>query len=220
MDGLPIEKVVPGSIAEELEIGTGDRLLAINGHRLRDIIDYNFFSGDEELTLEVVKSDGEVWEIEVERDESESLGLIFPAPVPARCGNRCVFCFVHQLPKGLRAPLYVKDEDYRLSFLYGNYVTLANIGRIEMERIKEQRLSPLYISVHATDPSLREKLLGKTGIIPIRLVMEELAAARITMHCQIVLCPGINDGSFLEQTVNDLAALYPSLLPWRWCRWG
>jgi len=209
MDGLPIEKVVPGSIAEELEIVTGDRLLAINGHRLRDIIDYNFFSGDEELTLEVVKSDGEVWEIEVERDESESLGLIFPAPVPARCGNRCVFCFVHQLPKGLRAPLYVKDEDYRLSFLYGNYVTLANIGRIELERIKEQRLSPLYISVHATDPSLREKLLGKAGIIPIRLVMEELAAARITMHCQIVLCPGINDGSFLEQTVNDLAALYP-----------
>jgi putative radical SAM enzyme (TIGR03279 family) len=209
MDGLTIEKVMPGSIAEELEIETGDRLLAINGHLLRDIIDYNFFSGDEELTLEVVKNDGEVWEIEVERDESESLGLIFPAPVPIRCGNRCVFCFVHQLPKGLRAPLYVKDEDYRLSFLYGNYVTLANIGRIEIERIKEQRLSPLYISVHATDPALREKLLGKTGIIPIRIVMEELAAARITMHCQIVLCPGINDGSFLEQTVNDLAALYP-----------
>ena len=209
MDGLLIEKVMPGSVASELEIEAGDRLLAINGHRLRDIIDYNFFSAEEELTLEVVKSDGEVWEIEVERDESESLGLMFPAPVPAQCGNKCVFCFVHQLPKGLRAPLYVKDEDYRLSFLYGNYVTLANIGRSEIERIKEQRLSPLYISVHTTDPLLREKLLGKSRIVPILEVMEELAAARITMHTQVVLCPGINDGSFLEQTVNDLAALYP-----------
>lgn len=209
MDGLLIEKVMPDSVASELEIEAGDRLLAINGHRLRDIIDYNFFSADEELTLEVVKSDGEVWEIEVERDESEPLGLMFPAPVPAQCGNKCVFCFVHQLPKGLRAPLYVKDEDYRLSFLYGNYVTLANIGRSEIERIKEQRLSPLYISVHATDPMLREKLLGKSGIVPILEVMEELAAARITMHTQVVLCSGINDGSFLEQTVNDLAALYP-----------
>lgn len=209
MDGLLIEKVMPGSVASELEMEAGDRLLAINGHQLRDIIDYNFFSADEELTLEVVKSDGEVWEIEVERDESEPLGLMFPAPVPAQCGNKCVFCFVHQLPKGLRAPLYVKDEDYRLSFLYGNYVTLANIGRSEIERIKEQRLSPLYISVHATDPQLREKLLGKSGIVPILEVMGELAAARITMHTQVVLCPGINDGSFLEQTVNDLAALYP-----------
>ncbi len=209
MDGLLIEKVMPGSVAEELEIEAGDRLTAINGHLLRDVIDYNYFSADEELTLEVVKSDGEVWEIEVERDESEPLGLIFPAPVPAQCGNKCVFCFVHQLPKGLRAPLYVKDEDYRLSFLYGNYVTLANIGRAEIERIKEQRLSPLYISVHATDPVMRERLLGKSGIVPILEVMEELAAARITMHTQVVLCPGINDGGFMEQTVEDLASLYP-----------
>ena len=211
MEGLLIEKVVPGSIAEELEIEAGDRLLAINGQRLRDIIDYNFYSADDELTLEVLKADGEVWEIEVERDESEPLGLMFPAPVPAQCGNKCVFCFVHQLPKGLRAPLYVKDEDYRLSFLYGNYVTLANIDRDDLERIKSQRLSPLYISVHATEPLLREKLLGKSGILPILEVMKELAAARITMHTQVVLCPGINDGSFLEQTVDDMAALYPEV---------
>ena len=209
MAGLLIDRVVPGSVAAELEIEGGDRLLAVNGNRLRDIIDYHFFSADDELTLEVLKADGEVWEVEVELDEGESLGLIFPAPEPARCGNKCVFCFVHQLPKGLRAPLYVKDEDYRLSFLYGNYVTLANIGRDELARIKEQRLSPLYLSVHATDPKLREKLLGKFGILPILDIMQELAAARITMHAQVVLCPGLNDGEAFEQTVSDLAALYP-----------
>jgi putative radical SAM enzyme (TIGR03279 family) len=209
MAGLLIEKALPGSIAEELEIAAGDRLVAVNGHELRDLIDYQFFTADDELTLEVAKADGEVWEIQVERDEGEPLGLIFAPPAPARCGNKCVFCFVHQLPKGLRAPLYVKDEDYRLSFLYGNYVTLANIGRDELARIMEQRLSPLYLSVHATDPHLREKLLGKTGILPILDVMRELAAARITMHTQVVLCPGLNDGAILERTVNDLASLHP-----------
>ncbi len=209
MTGLVIEKVLAGSIAEEMEIEPGDRLTAVNGHPLRDIIDYNFFSAEEELTLEIVKEDGEVWEVEIERGADEPLGLIFPAPVPFKCGNKCIFCFVHQLPPGLRSPLYVKDEDYRLSFLYGNYVTLANIGREEIARIKEQRLSPLYISVHATDAALREKLLGKTGIIPVMEIMEELAASRITMHTQVVLCPGLNDGAALEQTVADLARLHP-----------
>lgn len=209
MTGLVIEKVLAGSIAEEMEIEPGDRLAAVNGHPLRDIIDYNFFSAEEELTLEIVKGDGEVWELEIERGIDEPLGLIFPAPRPFKCGNKCVFCFVHQLPPGLRSPLYVKDEDYRLSFLYGNYVTLANIGKKEIARIKEQRLSPLYISVHATDAPLREKLLGKTGIIPVLEIMEELAANRITMHTQVVLCPGINDGAALERTVADLARLHP-----------
>jgi putative radical SAM enzyme (TIGR03279 family) len=209
MTGLLIERVIPGSIAAEMEIEPGDRLVAINGQELRDVIDYNFFAADPELTLEIVKGDGEVWEVEVEREEDEPLGLIVPAPTPLQCGNRCIFCFVHQLPRGLRSPLYVKDEDYRLSFLYGNYVTLANIGRDELERIKEQRLSPLYISVHATDADLREKLLGKTGIIPIMAIMEELASARITMHTQIVLCPGWNDGTALERTIADLAGLRP-----------
>jgi putative radical SAM enzyme (TIGR03279 family) len=208
MAGLLIERVVPGSIAAEMEIEAGDRLVAINGHPLRDIIDYNFFAADPEIVLEIVKGDGEEWEVELERGD-EPLGLLFPAPLPLQCGNRCVFCFVHQLPRGLRSPLYVKDEDYRLSFLYGNYVTLANIGREELDRIREQRLSPLYISVHATDPALRERLLGKEGIAPIREVLEELAAARITMHTQVVLCPGLNDGEALERTVADLAKLHP-----------
>jgi putative radical SAM enzyme (TIGR03279 family) len=209
MIGLVIARVVPGSIAEELDLVPGDRLVAVNGHPIRDIIDYNFHTADEELTLEVEKADGEVWEVELEKDAEESLGLVFPPPEPLRCGNRCVFCFVHQLPRGLRAPLYVKDEDYRLSFLYGNYVTLANISPEDLERIKEQRLSPLYISVHATDAGVREKLLGTAGLRPILDVLEELAAARISMHTQVVLCPGINDGAVFEQTVADLAALRP-----------
>jgi putative radical SAM enzyme (TIGR03279 family) len=209
MTGLLITEVLPESIAEEMQMEPGDRLLAINGHRVRDIIDYNFHAADEDVTVDLEKPDGEVWEIEIEKDEGESLGLIFAPPEPARCGNRCVFCFVHQLPKGLRAPLYVKDEDYRLSFLYGNYVTLANIDDGDLVRIKEQRLSPLYVSVHATEPALREQLLGKRGIRPILDVMQELAEARILMHTQVVLCPGLNDGHHLEQTIDDLAALRP-----------
>lgn len=207
--GLLIESVIPGSIASELEIEPGDRLVAVNNRPLRDIVDYNFHADGEELLLEIVKPSGEVWEVEVERDDDEALGLVFAAPEPARCGNRCVFCFVHQLPKGLRRPLYVKDEDYRLSFLYGNYVTLSNIGEEDLQRIIEQRLSPLYISVHATDPALRERLLGRKGIIPILDIMTRLAEARITMHTQAVLCPGWNDGDALRRTVADLASLYP-----------
>ena len=209
MSGLIVDRVMPGSIAEELEVEPGDRLISVNGHPLRDVIDYNYFGADDVLDLELEKADGELWEVEVEREEGESLGLSFQAPSPARCGNNCVFCFVHQLPKGLRSPLYVKDEDYRLSFLYGNYVTLANIGRSELDRIKEQRLSPLYISVHATEPALRESLLGKSGILPILDVMKELAEARITMHTQIVLCPGLNDGEPFAHTVQDLARMHP-----------
>jgi putative radical SAM enzyme (TIGR03279 family) len=212
MKGLLIESVAPGSIADEFELVPGDHLLAVNGHQLRDIIDYSYYtSSDEELLLEVARADGEIWELEVERDPGEPLGLTFAAPIPSNCRNNCVFCFVHQLPKGLRKPLYVKDEDYRLSFLNGNYVTLANITKTELNRIIEQRLSPLYISVHATNPDLRQKLLGKNGIPPILEQLQALAAARIALHTQVVLCPGINDGPELERTVADLADLYPAV---------
>ncbi|MBI1921566.1 MAG: DUF512 domain-containing protein [Geobacter sp.] len=209
MQGLEIVEVVPGSIAEELDIEPGDRLVAINGHELRDVIDYNYHASDDFLLLVIARQDGETWEIEVEREEGEPLGLVFAPPVPRQCGNKCVFCFVHQLPKGLRSPLYVKDEDHRLSFLYGNYVTLSNVTAEELARIKEQRLSPLYISVHATDPMLRERMLGKKNIPTIMDQLRELADARITMHTQIVLCPGWNDGDALERTVSDLAGLHP-----------
>lgn len=212
MKGLLVEHVTSGSIAEELEVQAGDRLLAVNGQPLRDLIDYSYYiASDDELLLEIEKPDGELWELEVEREQGESLGLTFLVTQPARCANNCVFCFVHQLPKGLRKPLYVKDEDYRLSFLNGNYVTLANLKPSALSRIIEQRLSPLYISVHATNPVLREQLLGKAGIPPIMGQLQKLADARIAMHAQIVLCPGLNDGTELERTVTDLAGLYPAV---------
>lgn len=209
--GIPIEIVEPGSIAEDAGIEAGDRLLAINGHRIRDIIDYGFYSEEDELLLEIAKQDGELWEIELEREEGEPLGIRFAAPRPVRCSNACVFCFVDQLPKGLRRPLYVKDEDYRLSFLYGNFITLSSLGKGQLRRIKEQRLSPLYISVHCTDPVVRGELLGNRNSPPILEILSELASAGITMHTQVVLCPGKNDGRYLEQTVRELAALYPSV---------
>lgn len=212
MKGLLVESVQSGSIAEELEVQPGDRLLAVNGQQLRDIIDYSYYTAsDDELLLEIEKPDGELWELELQREPGEPLGMTFPAPQPSRCANNCVFCFVHQLPKGLRKPLYVKDEDYRLSFLNGNYVTLANLKPSALFRIIQQRLSPLYISVHAANPTLREQLLGKVGIPPIMEQLRQLAAARIAMHTQIVLCPGLNDGLELERTVAGLAELYPAV---------
>lgn len=209
MEGLLIEYVSPGSIAEELELEAGDTLLMINGQPLRDIIDYNYLTADDELLFVVRKKESDIWEVEFDKDEDAPLGIFFPPPTPSSCGNSCIFCFVHQLPKGLRKPLYVKDEDYRLSFLYGNYITLTNITGEELERIKEQRLSPLYISVHATEPKLRELLLGRSSLRPVLETVKELAASRITMHAQVVLCPGLNDGRELERTVEDLAGLYP-----------
>lgn len=208
-EGLLIETVADGSLAAELEIAAGDRLLQVNGFPLRDIIDYQFYAADEDLVFLVKKADGDLWELEFDRDNDEPLGIVFAPPRPASCGNNCLFCFVHQLPRGLRKPLYVKDEDYRLSFLYGNYVTLANITPAEIERIVSQRLSPLYVSVHATEPQLRERLLGRSGLVPILESIATLTAAGIRLQTQVVLCPGINDGEALEKTVADLAAFYP-----------
>ncbi len=207
--GIKIEKIEPGSIADELEIEAGDRLLAINGRPVRDIIDFGYYSSEEELLLEIEKEDGEIWEVEVVLEEGESPGILFEAPKPFSCTNACLFCFVDQLPKGLRRSLYVKDEDYRLSFLYGNFVTLSSLRPEDVSRIREQRLSPLYISVHATEPDLRSKLLGNSQCPPVLDLLKELASAGIRMHTQVVLCPGINDGFHLERTVRDLAALFP-----------
>jgi putative radical SAM enzyme (TIGR03279 family) len=209
MKGLRIESLTDDGIASEQGIEPGDRLISMNGHPVRDIIDYHYLNDGDDLLIEIEKPDGSLWECEIDGDLP--LGLVFQAPKPMHCRNNCIFCFVHQLPKGLRKPLYVKDEDYKLSFLYGNYVTLANISKADLSRIKKQRLSPLYISVHASDPVLREELLGKQGITPILEVMESLADSGIVMHTQIVLCPGINDGEYLKQTVADLAGLFPNV---------
>jgi putative radical SAM enzyme (TIGR03279 family) len=211
MQGIQIESVTPGSPAARAGLLPGERLLAINGTRLRDLIDYSWMAHEDEQELTVSSRTGSIRTVLLEPEPDETPGLIFTAPEPKRCGNNCIFCFVHQLPKGLRRPLYVKDEDYRLSFLQGNYVTLSNLKPSELRRIKAQRLSPLYISVHAVASAVRERLLGKTGIPPILEQLKELAQARIVLHTQVVLCPGINDGEILEQTVAELAALYPSV---------
>jgi putative radical SAM enzyme (TIGR03279 family) len=192
-------------------LAPGDRIVAVNGHRLRDAIDFQFHAGDERLEL-TVERDGVTAAKRLQR-RGPGLGLELAAPRPgdiATCANKCVFCFIHQLPKGMRRSLYVKDDDFRLSFLHGNYITLSDLDEAAFERIIEQHLSPLYISVHATDPELRHALLGRprhsAEILPR---LERLAKAGIRMHAQIVLCPGLNDGAHLERTVFELAPLHP-----------
>ncbi|BCR05152.1 (Fe-S)-binding protein [Desulfuromonas versatilis] len=208
---LEIIFVEPGSIGEELELEPGDSLLSINGEVVRDLLDYQLHVQDEELLLEVRKKNGELWDLEFEKDSFDSLGLHFPHPEPTQCGNNCIFCFVHQLPRGMRRTLYVKDEDFRFSYLYGAYVTLTNIGEEEVERIIQQRLSPLYVSVHATEEQLRTRMLGRQGL-PILELLQRLTAAGIKLHTQVVLCPGINDGEALARTIEDLFRLHPGVL--------
>ena len=192
-------------------LAPGDRILAINGARLRDAIDFQFHAGDERLELTVAR-EGTPAALVLERRGGD-LGLELAAPAPsdiATCANKCVFCFIHQLPKGMRRSLYVKDDDFRLSFLHGNYITLTDLGEDELRRIEEQRLSPLYVSVHATDPGLRHELLGRPRVsAEILPRLERLAKAGIRMHAQIVLCPDLNDGPHLERTIRELAPLYP-----------
>jgi putative radical SAM enzyme (TIGR03279 family) len=207
---LEITAVEPDSIGAELDLEAGDCVLAVNGQAVRDILDFQIYAATEDLLLEVRKRDGELWDLEIEKDAPDLLGLHFEHPEPTQCGNNCIFCFVHQLPRGMRSTLYVKDEDYRFSYLYGSYVTLTNIGEEEIERIVTQKLSPLYVSVHATEEQLRQKLIGRPGP-PILDLLKKLTTAGIEIHTQIVLCPGYNDGQELERTVEDLQGLYPGV---------
>jgi len=207
---VDILSVDPGSIADELELEAGDRILSINGQGINDLLDFEVACRLEDLSIEVLKKDGERWQLDFEKDAEEPLGLQLPHPDPAQCGNACIFCFVHQLPKGMRKTLYVKDEDYRFSYLYGAYVTLTNISEEEIQRIIDQRLSPLYVSVHATDEDLRQRLLGRSGP-PILDLLLRLTAAGIEIHTQIVVCPGINDGKSLIRTIEDLYSLAPGV---------
>jgi putative radical SAM enzyme (TIGR03279 family) len=201
--------VEPGSIAEELGFQPGDRLLSLNGIRPRDLIDFQILQGEEELILEVEDPDGTRHTVELEKDADEALGLSFSEALfdgLRQCNNHCAFCFIDQQPPGRRRTLYLKDDDYRLSFLYGSYLTLTNLTAADWQRIEEQRLSPLFVSVHATDPELRSRLLvnPRGG-----LLMEQLswfAARRLQIHAQVVVCPGLNDGEALTRTLEDLAS--------------
>ena len=210
-DGVVVAAVRPGSDAAAAGLQPLDRVLTLNGAALRDAIDFQFHAGEPMLRLGLER-DGAHRLLTIVRTGSD-LGVELTAPRAgdiATCANKCVFCFIHQLPKGMRKSLYVKDDDYRLSFLHGNYITLTDLAEDAFERIVEQRLSPLYVSVHATDPDLRHRLLGNprrsAEILPR---LERLAKARIRVHAQIVLCPDLNDGPHLARTVAELAPLHP-----------
>jgi putative radical SAM enzyme (TIGR03279 family) len=214
--GVLIHGVDADSIAEEVGLAAGDRLLAINDRMIEDVLDYRYIAStvESELTLRIMKAFGEVWEIDIEKDEDEDLGLELEGIQTRICKNNCIFCFVHQLPRGkhIRRTLRVKDEDFRLSFLFGHYLTLTNLSEDDFQRIFEQRLSPLYVSVHATDPALRKYLLQSQ--IPDDLLgnMRRLVDGGIQLHTQVVLIPGINDGKNLERTLHDLRQFYPSVM--------
>jgi putative radical SAM enzyme (TIGR03279 family) len=209
--GVEITEVEPASLASEWELEAGDRIIKVNGRVVRDYLDFRFQTGGEtELVLEVRKKSGEEWELDVERDEGEDFGLGFEQIVPRQCANECIFCFCKGNPETARPSLFIRDEDIRLSFLYGNYTTLTSITEDEMSRIVEQRLSPQYVSVHATDLDVRAHLLGvDRKRADISQKMRRMLDAGIEIHAQVVLCPEINDGEILERTICDLAALHP-----------
>lgn len=212
--GNKISKIYENSIAEELGIEVGDKLISINDTPVKDIIDYKFLIADDYLEVEIEKADGEVWVYEIDKDYEEDLGLEFHDPIMDKaksCTNKCVFCFIDQLPKGMRETLYFKDDDSRLSFLQGNFVTLTNMKEEDIDRIIRYRISPINISVHTTNPDLRVKMLNNRFAGEVYNRLKRMAEAGIEMNAQIVVCPGLNNGEELVNTINDLYALYPSV---------
>ncbi len=210
-DGGTISAVLPGSIAADIGLAAGDVVVAIGDLVLRDVIDYRFAMAAEQLELRVRRGDDETI-YEIEKDDDDDLGIEFTEPLFDRlrtCNNKCPFCFLTQMPKGLRKSLYLKDDDYRLGFLYGNFVTFTNLNETDWARIAEQRLSPQYISVHATDPVQRAVLLGKPDVPDVREQIRRLGDLGVAVHAQIVAMPGINDAATLHQSIADLGALYP-----------
>lgn len=206
-----VEAVAEGSAAEQAGLRVGDKVLAVNGAPVRDIVDWRFHTAGERAEL-LYERAGETFSVAMDKGYDEDLGLTFADDLFDNihiCKNKCVFCFLYQQPKGLRNSLYVKDDDFRLSFLHGNYVTLTNLKPGELDRICEQKLSPMYVSIHATDPEVRARMLGRRQAEPILPILNRLADARIQIHGQVVLCPGYNDGEHLEQTVRELAAMHP-----------
>jgi len=211
--GVEIAEVAPDSLGAEIDLESGDRIIKVNGRVVRDYLDFRFHTaGETELVLEVRKKSGEDWEVELERAEGEDFGLAFEQIVPRQCANACIFCFCNGNPADARPSLFIKDEDVRLSFLYGNYTTLTSITEDEMSRIVEQRLSPQYVSVHATDLDVRAYLLGiDKQRADISGKLARMLDAGIEVHAQVVLCPGINDEEVLRKTIFDLAAEFPRI---------
>lgn len=211
-----ITKVIPDSIASEVGFEPGDAIVAINGTHPRDLIDYQFLCADEVLELEVLDATGKTHSVEIEKDYDDDLGLEFETALfdgLIQCNNRCPFCFIDQQPPGKRQSLYLKDDDYRLSFLYGSYLTLTNLTQKEWDRIEQMRLSPLYVSVHATEPDIRQQLLKNQRAGQILEQLKWFQKRRLQIHAQVVVCPGINDGIHLERTLLNLAQFHQGEVP-------
>ena len=210
--GVVVTAVDPFALGDQLGLLPGDRIIKVNSRDVRDFLDFQFYTGSEDhVRLDVVRKGGESESLETRVGEGEIWGLDFEYFAPRQCANDCIFCFCNQNPQGSRESLFFKDEDTRLSFLHGNYTTMSSISKMELDRIVEQRLSPQYVSVHATDPEVRRYLLGRKRPDDVLGKMKYLAANGIELHAQIVLCPTINDGPVLKRTVSDLAELHPAL---------
>lgn len=211
-----ISNVIPDSIAEEIGFEVGDAIVSINGTKPRDLIDYQFLCADEFLELEVIDTKGKTHKVEIEKDYDQDLGLEFNTALfdgLIQCNNRCPFCFIDQQPAGKRDTLYLKDDDYRLSFLYGSYLTLTNLTEKEWQRIEQMRLSPLFVSVHATEPEVRIRLLKNKRAGQILTQLNWFQEKRLQIHAQVVVCPGINDGKHLQRTLLDLASFHQGDIP-------
>lgn len=214
MDGHKIISVEPGSIADEMGIEPGDSIVAINGNEIKDIFDYRYMLDDDEVTILFKKADGEEWEIDIEKDEHDDLGLGFGKGLMdeyTSCRNKCVFCFIDQMPPGMRQTLYFKDDDARLSFLQGNYITLTNMSEEDFERVIKFHLSPINISVHTTNPELRCRMLHNRFAGNLMDRIKRLADVNIEMNTQVVCCKGYNDGAELDRTIRDLSQFIPNV---------
>src|SRR2546423_2743022 len=209
---VKVSHIDQNSIADVLGIQTGTELLTVNGRPLADFLDWEFLSADEELVIDARQPDGEHVVYELERLDGEPLGVSLEPPTVRRCANRCEFCFIEGLPVGLRKPLYIRDDDYRLSFAYGNFATLSNVKERDIARILEYRLSPLYVSVHATPWEARKILLNNPRVPNIVDQLTRLAAGGIQFHCQMVVVPGLNDDAILEESLSDLWNLGEAVL--------